>query len=120
MKYQQKNQTEKDQEKWLNLGNLQYFQNEKNKIQFFVKNKIVKKKVSNWKFENYLTIWQKTFKLANVLWCLTILIAHFSSATFVKIGANYRNLAHYNKQCPYKPSDSTGVWVNSLVPMNMT
>jgi hypothetical protein len=33
-----KKKTKKDQEKWLNLGNLQYFQNAK-KIKFFVENK---------------------------------------------------------------------------------
>jgi hypothetical protein len=52
MKYQQKNQTKKDQEKWLNLGNLQYCQNVKKIFIFFVKKKKNKAKVSNWKFKN--------------------------------------------------------------------
>ncbi len=39
-------------------------------------------------------------------------IANFSNATFVKIGANYQNPTHYNKRWPYRPSDFIGVWGN--------
>jgi hypothetical protein len=39
---------------------------------------------------------------------LYIKMINFESI-FVKIGANYRNLAHYNKRCPYRPSDFTRV-----------
>jgi hypothetical protein len=27
-------------------------------------------------------------------------------------------MGHYNKRCPYMPSDFTGFWVNSLVVVN--
>lgn len=48
-----KNQMKKDQEKWLNLGNLQYPQNvKKTKSIFIIEIKLIKTKVLNWKLEN--------------------------------------------------------------------